>query len=104
MNKFYAEETDIFTMPAIYCYTYADNTYSKARIVYIRYGIFYISKNHTELKICKNACGNSTYSDTDYACSVFLDHRKQPELQWLQNPNELNGDNLNNVKCACTFP
>jgi hypothetical protein len=27
-----------------------------------------------------------------------LDIRKQAELQWLQDPIEINGDNLNNVR------
>ncbi|PNF42200.1 hypothetical protein B7P43_G06780 [Cryptotermes secundus] len=25
--------------------------------------------------------------------------RKQAKLQWLQDPSELNGDNLNNIRC-----
>jgi hypothetical protein len=32
-------------------------------------------------------------------CSKLLDERKQAKLQWLQNPSEINGDNLNNVRC-----
>jgi hypothetical protein len=31
-------------------------------------------------------------------CSKLLDHRKQAKLQWLQDPSEVNGDNLNNIK------
>jgi hypothetical protein len=31
-------------------------------------------------------------------CSKLLDQRKQTNLQWLQNPSEINGDNLNNVR------
>jgi hypothetical protein len=31
----------------------------------------------------------------DEGCSV--DQRKQAKLQWLQDPNEINGDNLNSV-------
>jgi hypothetical protein len=31
-------------------------------------------------------------------CSKLLDKRKQAKLQWLQDPSELNGDNLNNVR------
>jgi hypothetical protein len=30
-------------------------------------------------------------------CSELLDQRKQAKLQWLQNPSEINGDNLNNI-------
>jgi hypothetical protein len=30
-------------------------------------------------------------------CSKLLDQRKQAKLQWLQDPSEINGDNLNNV-------
>jgi hypothetical protein len=32
-------------------------------------------------------------------CSKLLDQRKQATLQWLQDPSELNGDNLNTVRC-----
>jgi hypothetical protein len=28
---------------------------------------------------------------------TLLDQSKQAELQWLQDPSEINGDNLNNV-------
>jgi hypothetical protein len=28
----------------------------------------------------------------------ILDQRKQVKLQWLQDPNEINGDKLNNVR------
>jgi hypothetical protein len=34
----------------------------------------------------------------DEECSELIDHKKQAELQWLQDPSEINGDNLNNVK------
>jgi hypothetical protein len=34
----------------------------------------------------------------DEECSKLLDQRKQAKLQWLQDPSEINGDNLNNVK------
>jgi hypothetical protein len=33
----------------------------------------------------------------DEGCSKFLDQRKQAKLLWLQNPSEINGDNLNNI-------
>jgi hypothetical protein len=32
-------------------------------------------------------------------CSVLLDKRKQAKLHWLQDPSEINGDKLNNMKC-----
>jgi hypothetical protein len=35
----------------------------------------------------------------DEGCSELLNQRKQAKLQWLQDPNEINGDNLNNVRC-----
>jgi hypothetical protein len=35
----------------------------------------------------------------DKGCSKLLDQRKQAKLQWLQDPSELNGDNLNTVRC-----
>jgi hypothetical protein len=31
-------------------------------------------------------------------CPKLLDQRKQAKLQWLQDPSEINGDNLNNVR------
>jgi hypothetical protein len=34
----------------------------------------------------------------DEGCSKLLDQRKQAKLQRLQNPDEINGDNLNNVR------
>jgi hypothetical protein len=34
----------------------------------------------------------------DERCSKLLDQRKQPKLQWLQDPSEINGDSLNNVR------
>jgi hypothetical protein len=38
----------------------------------------------------------------DQGCSELLNHRKQAKLQWLQDPNEINGDNLNNVRCEAS--
>jgi hypothetical protein len=34
----------------------------------------------------------------DEGCSELLDQRKQAKLQWLQDPREINGDNLNNIR------
>jgi hypothetical protein len=34
----------------------------------------------------------------DEGCSKLSDQRKQAKLQWLQDPSEINGDNLNNVR------
>jgi hypothetical protein len=34
----------------------------------------------------------------DEGCSKLLDQRKQAKLQWLQDPSEINGDNLKNVR------
>jgi hypothetical protein len=34
----------------------------------------------------------------DEGCSKLLDYRKQAKLQWLQDPSEINGINLNNVR------
>jgi hypothetical protein len=34
----------------------------------------------------------------DYECSKLIDQRKQAKLQWLQNPNQTNTDNLQNVR------
>jgi hypothetical protein len=35
--------------------------------------------------------------------SKLLDERKQAKLQWLQDPSEINGDNLNNVRCEASI-
>jgi len=34
----------------------------------------------------------------DEECLHFLDQRKQATIQWLQDPNQSNEDNLNNVR------
>jgi hypothetical protein len=34
----------------------------------------------------------------DEGCSKLLDQRKQAKLQWLQDPSEINGDNLDTVR------
>jgi hypothetical protein len=34
----------------------------------------------------------------DEGYSILLDQRKEAKLQWLQDPSEINGDNLNNVR------
>jgi hypothetical protein len=31
-------------------------------------------------------------------CLKLLDQRKQAKLQWLQDPNQIYGDNLNNIR------
>jgi hypothetical protein len=35
----------------------------------------------------------------DDECSKLIDQRKQAKLQWLQNPNQINRDNLQNIRC-----
>jgi hypothetical protein len=35
----------------------------------------------------------------DDECSKLIDHQKQVKLQWLQNPSQINGDNLKNLRC-----
>jgi hypothetical protein len=34
----------------------------------------------------------------DEGCSKLLDQWKEAKLQWLQDPSEINGDNLNSVR------
>jgi hypothetical protein len=34
----------------------------------------------------------------DDECSKLIDRRKQAKLQWLQNPSQVNGDNMDNVR------
>jgi hypothetical protein len=38
----------------------------------------------------------------DEGCSELLDQRKQAKLQWLQDPSEINGNNLNNLRCEAS--
>jgi len=35
----------------------------------------------------------------DKECLGFLNQRKQAKMQWIQDPNRSNVDNLNNVRC-----
>jgi hypothetical protein len=34
----------------------------------------------------------------DDECSKLIYRRKQAKLQWLHNPNQVNGDNMDNVR------
>jgi hypothetical protein len=34
----------------------------------------------------------------DEVCSKLLNQKKQAKLQWLQNPSEINRNNLNHVR------
>jgi hypothetical protein len=38
----------------------------------------------------------------DQACSKLVDQTKQAKLQWLQDPSEINGDNLKIVRCEAS--
>jgi len=38
----------------------------------------------------------------DEECLQFLDERKQAKMQWLQDPNQSNVDNLNNVRTVAS--
>jgi hypothetical protein len=38
----------------------------------------------------------------DKQCSKSVDERTQAELQWLQDPRELNGNDLSNIRCEDT--
>jgi hypothetical protein len=38
----------------------------------------------------------------DKGCSRLIDQRKEAKLQWLNDPSEINGDNLNNVRCGAS--
>jgi hypothetical protein len=38
----------------------------------------------------------------DEGCSKLLNRMTQAKLQWLQDPSEINGDNLNNVRCEAS--
>jgi predicted metallo-beta-lactamase superfamily hydrolase len=39
---------------------------------------------------------HSPWFDDKY--SKLIDRRKQAELQWLQNPSQVNGDNMDNIR------
>jgi hypothetical protein len=39
---------------------------------------------------------NKPWFDDD--CSKLIDQRKQAKLRWLQNPKQINGDNLKNLR------
>jgi hypothetical protein len=38
----------------------------------------------------------------DEGCSKLLDQNKEAKLQWLQDPSEINRDNLNNARCEAS--
>jgi hypothetical protein len=38
----------------------------------------------------------------DEGCPELLDQRKQAKLQWLHDPSEINGENLNNIRHEST--
>jgi hypothetical protein len=38
----------------------------------------------------------------DEGCSKLAEERKQAKLQRLQDPSEINGENLNNVRCEAS--
>jgi hypothetical protein len=42
-----------------------------------------------------NSRNISQFSDS---CSELMDQRKQAKLQWLQEPSQINGGNLNNIR------
>jgi hypothetical protein len=35
----------------------------------------------------------------DDECSKLIEQQKQTKLQWLQNPNQINRDNVQNLRC-----
>jgi hypothetical protein len=39
----------------------------------------------------------------DEGCSRLADQRKQAKLKWLQNPRQINEDNLNNARCEASI-
>ena len=38
----------------------------------------------------------------DEECVGFLDERKQANIQWVQDPNQCNVDNVNNARCEAS--
>jgi hypothetical protein len=38
----------------------------------------------------------------DDECSNLTDRRKQAELQWVQNPSQVTGDNMDNARCEAS--
>jgi hypothetical protein len=45
---------------------------------------------------CQKLRHNKSWFDDE--CSKLIDQRKTAELQWLQNPSQLNGDNIQNLR------
>jgi hypothetical protein len=38
----------------------------------------------------------------DEGCSELVDQSKQAKLQWLQDPSEIDGDNMKNIRCEAS--
>jgi hypothetical protein len=45
---------------------------------------------------CQKLKYNKTWFDDE--CSKLIDNQKQAKLHWLQNQNQINGDNLQNLR------
>jgi hypothetical protein len=45
---------------------------------------------------CQKVKHNKPWFDDE--CSELIDQREQAKLQWLQNPNQTNRDNLQNIR------
>jgi hypothetical protein len=45
---------------------------------------------------------NKPWFDDEF--SKLTDQQKQAKLQWLQNPSQMNGDNLQNLRCEISIP
>jgi hypothetical protein len=70
MNLMLMRYAYVFTLPAIYCSTYVEETDGNACVVYIRYGIFLISaRSIQKWEFAKNLYRNLEYSGMDY---IFL--------------------------------
>jgi hypothetical protein len=61
----------------------------------IRKNIKTSAKENLEYHKLKHNMNKQWFDDK---CSELIDQRKQAKLQWLQNPNQTNRDNLQNIR------
>jgi hypothetical protein len=64
--------------------------FERPKILALIRSAFETGKEYQKLKLNKPLL--------DGECSKLIDQRKQAKLQWLQNQNQINGDNLKNLR------
>jgi hypothetical protein len=53
---------------------------------------------HWDMCVCVCVCVCVCKPWSDDECSKLIDQRKQAKLQWLQNPSQINWDNLQTLR------